>query len=675
MTKRKSIRNKILSMVLLISILSLLLTGIMGIVNMRRIQDDSSEALTERMKTNLTSIVNDKVALAELQLNGYLSDIHNVSEFIHRLYVNPDGYIKREVGFPNEANKGKFIMQKCLLNESVTWESVAGDIGLLSNAEDIMYPIIALSDEYITCFNLATESGVILAYDTQSDIKVGVEYYNYVDTEWYRKAKENGKPCFTDVYEDAFGRGTMITCTAPFYDANDKFAGVVEMDILIEDLYNKVIRIAMDKATAILVDNSGKIVMPGGKSYPLSENKNVSPETAANILAGRKSLDYSGSGYYYAYGPISDVGWKYCVMIPDSVILKPAEAIESKISGSLISFIIIFVIIMILVFILVNRFANSITKPLTSLTRDVASISGGHLDYRATVYDNDEIGALAEKFNDMAQSLKEYITNLTAVTAEKERIGAELNVATQIQADMLPSIFPPFPDRNEFDIYATMTPAKEVGGDFYDFFLVDNDHLALVMADVSGKGVPAALFMVIAKTLIKNHAQLGEYSPANVLMRANEQLCEGNEAELFVTVWLAIIEISTGKGKAANAGHEHPVLRRKDGNFELVVYRHSPAVATMEGMKFKEHDFELHPGDTLFVYTDGVPEATDANEELFGTDRMLEALNKNPNGSPKELLTAVKASVDAFVGEAPQFDDLTMLGLKYFGSERGTADT
>ena len=257
---------------------------------------------------------------------------------------------------------------------------------------------------------------------------------------------------------------------------------------------------------------------------------------------------------------------------------------------------------------------------------------------------------------------------------EKERIGAELNVATQIQADMLPRIFPAFPERTEFDLFASMAPAKEVGGDFYDFFLVDDDHIALVMADVSGKGVPAALFMVIAKTLIKNRALLGE-SPATVLKNVNEQLCEGNEAELFVTVWLAVIEISTGKGMAANAGHEHPVLRRAGGRYELVTYRHSPAVATMEGIRFREHPFELHPGDSLFVYTDGVPEATNSKDELFGNDRMLEALNSEPDAVPEQLLKNVRSGIDTFVGDAPQFDDITMLGFTYMGpADDGTKE-
>ena len=286
----------------------------------------------------------------------------------------------------------------------------------------------------------------------------------------------------------------------------------------------------------------------------------------------------------------------------------------------------------------------------------------------ANIRTKDEIQELAESIGQMEHDIIRYIDNIQSITAEKERIGAELSIATQIQADMLPRIFPPFPDRKEFDIFATMTPAKEVGGDFYDFFLLDKDHLGMVMADVSGKGVPAALFMVITKTLIKNRAQMGG-GPAEILQYVNEQLCESNDAELFVTVWLAILDIKTGKGLAANAGHEHPAIRRVGGEYELIVYRHSLAVATMEGIRFKEHEFELHPGDSLFVYTDGVTEATDAHNALFGNDRMLAALNQDPDAEPEKLLRTVREHIDAFVGEAPQFDDITMLGFKYKGLE------
>ena len=297
-------------------------------------------------------------------------------------------------------------------------------------------------------------------------------------------------------------------------------------------------------------------------------------------------------------------------------------------------------------------------------TRELVERRMENLDeFCVDLHTGDEVEELAQAFQYMTVELQEYIRNLAGVTAEKERIGAELNVAAQIQSDMLPCIFPAFPDRHEFDIYASMTPAKEVGGDFYDFFLVDDDHLALVIADVSGKGVPAALFMVIAKTLLKNAAQTG-LSPKAVLEKVNNQLCENNEAEMFVTVWLGLYEISTGHLTAANAGHEYPALRRSDGSFKLVHDRHGFVLAGMEGSRYREYELTLEPGDALFVYTDGVAEATDAGNTLYGTQRMLQALNACPGSLPEGLLRAVKEDIDRFVGQAPQFDDITMLSLQ-----------
>lgn len=325
-------------------------------------------------------------------------------------------------------------------------------------------------------------------------------------------------------------------------------------------------------------------------------------------------------------------------------------------------FIVMLVVVMRHIRKIVVKPINKEKQILEEYERDKDSVAASkRLD---TIKTGNEIERMAQSFSSMVTELDRYMEELQTITAEKERIGAELDVATRIQADMLPNIFPAFPDRSEFDLFATMNPAKEVGGDFYDFFLTDEDHLALVMADVSGKGVPAALFMVIAKTLIKNRAQLGG-TPAEVLSYANEMLCEQNEAELFVTVWMAVIEISTGKGIAANAGHEHPAIKRAGGEWELVVYRHSPAVATMEGLKFKEHEFELHRGDRLYVYTDGVAEATNSSDELYGTDRMLSALGIDPDADPRTLLENVKNDMDKFVGSAPQFDDITMMCVEW----------
>lgn len=276
----------------------------------------------------------------------------------------------------------------------------------------------------------------------------------------------------------------------------------------------------------------------------------------------------------------------------------------------------------------------------------------------------DEIQLLCENILKMEIDIKEYIENITAITAEKERVGAELNVATHIQKSMLPCIFPAFPDRKEIDVYATMDPAKEVGGDFYDFFMVDDTHLAIVMADVSGKGVPAALFMVIGKTLIKDNTVPGR-DLGEVFTEVNNLLCESNSEGLFITAFEGVLDIVTGRFTFVNAGHELPFICKKDGKYEPYKVRRALVLAGMEDLKYKAGEMYLEPGDRVFQYTDGVTEATDANNQLYGMDRLEKTLNANLDKQPHELLPAIKADIDEFVGEAPQFDDITMLCLEY----------
>ena len=276
----------------------------------------------------------------------------------------------------------------------------------------------------------------------------------------------------------------------------------------------------------------------------------------------------------------------------------------------------------------------------------------------------DEIEQLCVSLQTMEHDINAHIENLRAVTAEKERIGAELDVAKHIQASMLPCIFPAFPDRNEIDIYATMEPAKEVGGDFYDFFMVDDTHLAIVMADVSGKGVPAALFMVIGKTLIKDHTTPGK-DLGRVFTEVNQLLCESNSEELFITAFEGVLDLVTGEFVYVNAGHEMPFICKAGGNFESYKTKSTLFLAGMEGMKYRAGSMMLEPGDKIFQFTDGVTEATDANEKLYGLERLSAILNKEKNGTPHQILPAVKRDIDKFVGEAPQFDDITMLCLEY----------
>ena len=278
----------------------------------------------------------------------------------------------------------------------------------------------------------------------------------------------------------------------------------------------------------------------------------------------------------------------------------------------------------------------------------------------------DEIEELSLAMKDMENGLIEYEQNLQKITAERERIQTELDLATRIQRDMLPMVFPPFPERSEFDLYATMDPAKEVGGDFYDFFLIDDDHLGFIIADVSGKGIPAALFMMVSKTIL-NDLAMGGMSPSQVLQTANDSICTRNKEEMFVTVWFGILEISTGIIKCANAGHEKPMVIKADGEVVLINEKPNFVIGGMEGMKYREYEIALNPGDKIFLYTDGVAEATDLDNNLFGIDRTIDALKENTSADSKEVLKNVRAAVDRFVGEAEQFDDLTMLCLEYKG--------
>ena len=276
----------------------------------------------------------------------------------------------------------------------------------------------------------------------------------------------------------------------------------------------------------------------------------------------------------------------------------------------------------------------------------------------------DEVQLLAETIADLSSKTVKYINEIEEITAEREHLAAEMNIAMQIQADMLPRIFPPFPDRKEFDIYASLNPDEMVGGDFYDFFFRDRDHLIMLMADVSGRGVPAALFMVIAKTFLKNRALQGG-TPAQILADVNRQLCDNNKAGMYVTVWIAELDVRTGAGLAANAGHEHPILKHADGDFELVEYEHSPVMALDEDFTFAEHPFELQHGDTLFIYTDGATDLQDAEGNMFGAKRLLEVLNRDAEATPKEILRNVTAELESFVEGGKREDDITLLCLHY----------
>ena len=392
-----------------------------------------------------------------------------------------------------------------------------------------------------------------------------------------------------------------------------------------------------------------------------------------SILKGETQLHnfmYSRKGYTTSVYPVEDADSGVVAIVG---VVKNMDLLTSAKNSYICQIILIEALIAILsgvVWVVYMR--RRIVVPVQQLSEAALNMVE-HLEDgnspELVVKHEDELRELADSFATMYCQVGAYIAKLETVTAEKERIGAELDVAAKIQSSMLPCIFPAFPDRNEFDIYATMDPAKEVGGDFYDFFMVDADHLAFVVADVSGKGVPAALFMVIGKTLIKDHTGLHD-DLGEVFTEVNNILCASNSEEMFITAFEGVLNLKTGELRYVNAGHEIPFLCRKGGVFEPFKVRAGFVLAGMQGIRYRAGSIQLEPGDKVFQYSDGIPEAINSEKAPYGMKRLESVLAKNSEKAPSELLPLVKADVDAFVGDADQFDDITMLCIEFKGNGR-----
>ena len=399
--------------------------------------------------------------------------------------------------------------------------------------------------------------------------------------------------------------------------------------------------------------------MEGGKEATFSIYKQNPPEEIE--LVNDDKYGYIAS----AYSPVFDSNGDPVAVVGVDVYMPDLQANMREFLVVVVAaiFLVVLAAILVCFFFVKRKIVNPINK-IRDASKSMVENLENEDSIDVSVKTGNEIEELFDSFKEMYGDVQDYIKKLEGVTAEKERIGAELDVAKHIQASMLPCIFPAFPERSEIDIYATMEPAKEVGGDFYDFFMVDDTHLAIVMADVSGKGVPAALFMVIGKTLIKDHTTPGR-DLGKVFTEVNQLLCESNSEELFITAFEGVLDLVTGEFVYVNAGHEMPFICKAGGDFEPYKIRAAFVLAGMEGMKYRAGSMMLEPGDKIFQYTDGVTEATNINNELYGMERLGAILNKVKAGTPHDILPAVKKDIDSFVGEADQFDDITMLCLEY----------
>ena len=661
----------------------------------------SGDTMDAVLDANLTQSTKMQANIAGNIFGDAAHVVNIVADYTEKLFADPDNYPSREAALPDKANDGKPSVQ--VLTEKgidLSDPEISGKLGLIGNLSDLMLAVY--SNANVDSCYVALPDGVMLLVDDHAGTKFD-ENGELVpipmrERMWYTGAVKVGKLYFTDVTTDLFTGEISTMCSLPVY-RDGKLVAVVGADLFLNDVSEAVNSTARSGSFVCIVNQNGHVlfspqtegvfrVLPSDEAQDLrkSENTDLAAFVRDSLSKNTelKLIDVDGEPCYVIGAPIRNVGWAVISVVPKSLADQPAAAmidsmneIQSKstetfnkgMANSRITVIVLIAFVSLLAATAAVILSKRIVKPLEAITKRVLALGGDDLQFRMEdeFRTNDEIEVLAESFAMLSAKTLQYISEVKRVTAEKERIGVELSLATRIQSDMLPTIYPAFPERPEFDIYASMDPAKEVGGDFYDFYLIDDDHLCITIADVSGKGVPAALFMMASMIILANNAKMGK-TPARILNDTNAAICANNREEMFVTVWLGILEISTGKLTASNAGHEFPVVKMPDGSFEFLKDKHGFVIGGMETAKYSEYTIQLEPGSKLFLYTDGVPEAANAEKEQFGGERMLAALNVHPDDPPGEILKNMRSVVDDFVRDAEQFDDLTMLCLEYKGN-------
>ena len=671
-----------------------------------RQQEATSSIISETMsavtRKSMNRTTETEAKFVDEMFQGIQARVMLVNDYASKLFADPEDYPIREFSGPDASLDGQLTAQ-IIWADGIDPEdpAVRERAGLVSNLSEMMISLCAatgtdnvflgMPEGFMLSVNNTSadwfgEDGSVLDYDPRTRF-------------WYRQAAENGGLVFSDLEVDATTGEMSVVCAMPVYGPDGELAAVVGSDLFLHAMEKEVQGLVSDGGYSWIVNRDGHVIYsPNPELMQMNESANAVDLRAsenkdlADLLNDAMSggtdvrvVTVNGEAFYMQGVPIETVGWTLFSAFPkeavdqvevalldsyDQITSEARSTYQETIRQRGNSTMILLGLLALAAAGSAALVGKRIVKPLNTITGRIASLSEQNLEFKMedAYRTGDEIEVLAESFANLSHRTVQYVEEVKRVTAEKERIGTELHMAKQIQEGMLPSIFPAFPDRPEFELYATMDPAKEVGGDFYDFFLIDDDHLGLVMADVSGKGVPGALFMMASKIILHSCAIQGG-SPEEILSRANQTICANNPMEMFVTVWLGILELSTGRLTAANAGHEYPIIKRANGSFELFKDKHGFVIGAIEGVCYKGYELELRPGDKLFLYTDGVPEATDEDKKMFGTERMLTALNKFRGRAPDEILKSMRSTVDSFVGDAEQFDDLTMLCLEFKGKK------
>ncbi|MBR2701385.1 MAG: SpoIIE family protein phosphatase [Erysipelotrichaceae bacterium] len=715
MFKVKSLGQKISMVMVGVIIVTLLIVGVIFMLSMKDVSDVvistnkevgesvtaiSSTSMTEVSKQRLVELAHDKASIADGFFIDFERAVRIVAADAERIYGNPNRYVQKTVRPPKKENNGKLSLQ-VLYSDNVNPNDsrIVHELGLLGNIGDTLMSVNSQFDDLASIY-VATESGFMVQADyiaaSKFDDAGNIMPLDARRRPWYIGARESGEPYFTPVVRDAHTPQLGIMCGVPVYK-DGKLVAVAGGGMYLDALESLVKNVDLGASgNSCILNRKGQVLfstysegtlaaVDGGPDLRTLDGSIAEIATdAVNGATGIAMLEIDGADQYVAYAPLKTVGWSVFVILSQVSVEEPTAMMREKLSDltqqaigntnllighSLVMMVSVFACA--LAFALANSMVLSkkIVKPIKALTEEVQAIEGDNLDFKWDMNTDDETQVLADSFRSLTERMKMYINDIQLYTAKNERMSAELSLAERIQASMLPHENPPFPDKKEFEIFGVMDPAREVGGDFYDYFFIDDDHLCLTIADVSGKGIPGALFMMISVIILRNTAMMIKKCD-RVLAQLNEALCSHNEAEMFLTVWIGILEISTGKLTACNAGHEYPMIKHPDGNYEMLKDKHGLVLGAMQHMKYTEYEIYLEPGSKVFVYTDGLPEATNKDEKMFGTDRVVETLNVDPNVSPEQTLQNMRKAVDEFVQDAEQFDDLTMLCIEYRGKQK-----
>lgn len=709
MTKN-SIKTKILKIMLTLASISLISLGIMAAIDMfslgsyalktnkdlgKQASCDSEDALKKQATYYLTRMAESQAAIADAMFDKVETSVNIAAIRAKRLWDNPEKAPVLKSYKHTDKPKDPMEVSVCKIAPDTDPLKIQQDMDL-SSALDFVFKAICKNDSNIKNMYLGTVNGLHRRYPWTSKHKDG---YDPRKRSWFKKAAEEKDKGWTDLYISASDEQLMVTCYKPVYNNKNELIGVIGADVTLKSLNTQIINKKIgDLGYAFLLDKKGKIIankdMSKGdfawheeittQNMLNSENKDLALIAKA-MTEGKSGIGrcvIEGHDRYLAYAPIEGTGWSLGIVMHVKEIIAPAVATAEKIKQladqaqkhideetheTVLILTLIFGLILIAVSLTSVKLAKSITKPILMLDKGAKILGEGNLDYKLDIKTGDELEELSDTFNKMTNDLKNYIEDLRKTTAEKEKIESELKIAQDIQTSFLPSIFPPFPLKKEFDIFAIMHPAKEVGGDFYDFVLIDDEHLFFVIGDVSGKGVPAALFMVIMKVLLKTEA-LRKTPPKDILGKVNNIIAMDNDSCMFATIFCGILNTKNGEIHYANAGHNPPLVYNKtEDTFDYLTINKGFVLGPMPDMDFKTESLILKKDDILFMYTDGVNEAMNKDHEQFSEPRLKKDLEECQKDNVTDMIHCIRQKIADFVLDAEQSDDITMLAIKYKG--------